>query len=355
MSVDVVLWVLVVGLAMAATWLSLPRPPGLDWERFFKTALVTLVRGPLEARDATAVEWLAASRERVWYHPGARDLVAKLTEPADYEIPVPALPGERALVDDLIRLDDLSARLARTFTEEPRADEVLFDDPVALGSAYDTVPVLGPDADWEAVSRWDVAVVEGLRRRLEHTRWVVLGDPALAAVLGEALGAERVVDAQAETAEALVEAAQAWLPESSDRLVWLGVGAGAALAVQALYESGALRDRTRAVLAVAGALGGETAGWLAEHFQHEPMDTELARTTPYFHLGFVVPGVAPLGEPGRPLADTVWPGPTPPDNGRVAVEPVDLGVLPGSLDDADRALLGRALLLTLVQRLALVG
>ncbi len=355
MTLDGLLWLVVGGLTLAAAWLSLPRAPDLDWERFFKTALVTLIRGPLEAQGATAVAWLQASRERVWYHPGSRELAAKLADPDAYAIPVPARPGERALVEDLARLEGLSARLARTFTDEPRADEVLFEDPVDLGPAYDTVPVLGPEASWEAVSRWDDTVVAGLRRRLEHTRWVVLGDDGLAAVLAEVLGPERVITGSAETPEGLIASAEAWVPETSDRLVWLAVGAPAGLLARGLHGSAGLRDRTRAVVAVAAELGGETSDWLAEHFTHAAMDTELARTTPYFHLGFVAPETLPLGEPGVPLADTCWPVLDEPPNGRVAVEPVDLGVLPGTRGSADATLLVRALLLTLVQRLALSG
>ncbi len=344
MTLDALLWAVVAVLALIAGWLSLPRPPVLDWERFFKTALVTLIRGPLEAADATAAEWLAASRARVWYHPATRHLVAKLTAPEAFEVPVPALPGERALVEDLARLEGLDQRLARTFTDEPRADEVLFDDPAELGEAYDPVPVLGPEADWE-----------GLRRRLAHTRWVVVEAPRLAEVLAAVLGPDRVVQAEAVDAEGLGEAAPAWLPETADRVVWLAAGAGAERVARALHASPGLRDRTRAVVAVAGRLGGEARAWLDAHFDHAAFDTELSRTTPWFHLGFVDAGHGELGEPGLALRDTAWPRPADPDNGRFALETVDLGVLPGRWADTEPELLGRALLLTLVQRLALSG
>ena len=354
-TVDALLWAGVVVLTLGAGWLSLPRPPELDWERFFKTALVTLLRGPLEAEGASAAAWLTASRVRVWFHPGARDLVAKLTAPAEHEVPVPALSGELALVEALRGLPDEHARLRRTFLEEPLADETLFDDPVDLGEAYDTVPVLGPGADWEAVSRWEPAVVAGLRRRLAHTRIGVVGDPDLAAALVAELGPERVAALPEGPAEALLEGAGQLLPEPSDRVVWIGAGPGAVALARLLHAHAGLRDRTRAVVGLGAARAGDDGAWLAEHFHHEGMDTEIARTTPWFQLAFVVPGTKPLGEPGRPLADAAWPPVAEPENGRVAVEIVDLGVLPGPGADLDRVVLGRALLLTLVQRLALVG
>jgi hypothetical protein len=355
MSFDWILWVAVGVLTLAATWLCLPRPPELDWERFFKTVLVTLIRGPLEAADETAVTWLAASRTRVWYHPGSRDLLAKLQDPAAYEIPVPALTGERALVQDLIKLPDATARVRRTFLTEPLADECLFDDPLSLGDAYDTVPVLGPKADWEAISRWEEPVVEGLRRRQEHARWAVLGDPKLAEVLVRELGEGRAVALQADTPDALEAAAKELVPEPSDRLIWVARGSAAGLVVRTLQASPGLRDRTRAVVALGAHFDSETQAWFSEHFTHASMDTEISRATPYFQVSFVVPGVLPIGEPGQPLDDSHWPVLAPPDNGRVAVERVDLGILPGPAAALSPELLARALLVTVVQRLSLVG
>ena len=355
MSLDGVLWLAVLVLLGVAGRLSIPRPPQLDWERFFKTTLVTLMRGPIEASGGNATEWLSACRARVWFNPGARDLAAKVADPSNYQVPVPALAGERALMEDLVRLADPQARLGRVFWEEPRSDEVLFDDPLLLGEAYATVPVLGPGADWEAVAQWQSTVVEGLRRRLEHTRWLVVGDEALAAALALELGEDRAVALSEQVEEGLEKAASERVPKTSDRLIWVGVGEGAGAVVRALHGSPALRDRTRAVVAVGATLGGEMKAWMSEHFDHAAMDTELSRTTPYFHLAFVVPGVEPLGEEGRPLVDTCWPMLAPPATGRVAIEAVDLGVLPGPLCDLGSGLLGRALLLTVVQRLSLVG
>ena len=355
MSLDAVLWALVSALALWAAWLSLPRPPELDWERLFKTTLVTLLRGPLEAVDAPASRWLEEGRSLVWFHAGSRDLHAKLEEPASYAIPVPALPGERALVEDLSGLDDRDARLRRIFLDEPRGDEVLYDDPVLLGDDYAPAPILGPEVDWEALSRWDAAVRDGLRRRGEHLRWGVVGDAELTSALEAELGEGRAVALDAAPPEELIEALSALVPELADRLVLVGAGEGAGALVRALHQGAGLRDRVRAVIGLGAALGGETRDWLGEHFTHREMDTELSRTTPYFHLAWAVPGTEPPGEPGRPLADTAWPARQVPETGREAFVPVDLGLLAGTQAACDRALLARALLVTVTHRLAVVG
>jgi len=355
LSLDAVLWALVVVLTLWAAWLSLPRPPELDWERLFKTTLVTVLRGPLEAVDAPASRWLEEGRSLVWFHPGSRGLLEKLADPAAYTIPVPALAGERALVEDLVGLDSPDARLRRIFEEEPRGDEVLYDDPLLLGEDYAPTPILGPEVDWEALSRWDATVREGLRRRGEHLRWGVVGDSALAEALEAELGQGRAVALDVAAPKELVEALSTLVPGMADRLVLVGAGEGAAALVRALHHSDGLRDRVRAVIGLAAALGGETRGWLAEHFTHREMDTELSRTTPYFHLAWAVPGTEPPGERGRPLADTAWPSVEVPETGREAFVPVDLGLLAGSRAACERELLARALLITVTHRLAVVG
>ena len=145
---DLGLWVLVALLLAAAIYMSLPRPPALDWELHFKITLVGLLRGELEAAGEEAQDWLEVGRSRVWYHPAGRELDRKLVDPASYEIPVPAREGERALVEALSRLEP-EARLGHTFGGG--ADEILYEDPEFLGEAYEPSAVLAPGCDWEAV------------------------------------------------------------------------------------------------------------------------------------------------------------------------------------------------------------
>ena len=59
MSAEIVVEVAAAGLAMWAAWLTIPRPPDLDWERLFKVALATVIRGDVEAAGADVDEWLA--------------------------------------------------------------------------------------------------------------------------------------------------------------------------------------------------------------------------------------------------------------------------------------------------------
>ncbi len=338
-GIDLALWGAVVALGSAAAWWTLPRPLALDWELHFKVALSTLVRGEVEAAGGGMADWLARARTVVWYHAGGRDLEAKIADPAGYEVPIPARPGERALLEQLGR----AAAEQRLAVAWDAGDPCLFDDPEALGPEFAPACSLGPQVTWEDVAAWNEAVVSALRRRHEHTRFAVLGRPGLVAPLGEALGEERALVATADELEALV-------PELSDRLVVVVAGAEVAALLETAKASPALRDRMRAVVGL-GVQLEDLEAWLAEHFTHERMDTEVSRATPWFHLAWVDQGVDPLGVVGTPLATTRFPTPPVPPTGRVALEPIDLGVLPGPSSGLDDTLLARALLLTLTARL----
>jgi hypothetical protein len=334
---DLALWILAALLALYAGWLTLPRPVELDWERFFKLAMVTVVRGPLEAEGASADAWMEAGRALVWYHPAGRQLDRKVADPKGYEPPFPALPGERALLERLAA-EAPEERLKATFSSG--ADEVLYDDPGVLGQAWQLTNILGPEADWDGVASWNDAVLAGLKRRHTHTRWVLLGVDTLAAPLREALGEDAVILPTGEIAEEL----EAALGELADRAVFVAAGAHADGLAQMLHARPGLRDKALAVI----ALGGEfNAAWMAENFDHETMDTELSRATPYFHVFF--------GDHLESVEGSRWPSPEVPATGRVSVEPVDLGLLPGSVDQADAKVLARALLLTVTARVALAG
>ncbi len=358
--VDLGLWVAVAVLAAAAVAWSLPRPLEMDDELLFKLVLSTLERGREEAEGGDRDGWVRRVRRRVWYRPGARELGRRLLDPHGAVLPVPPRPGERAFLELLRRDDTPDARLRRAFLQDPRGDEVLFDDPELLGDAFDLRPVLGPEAGWDALASWSDAVVGGLRRRHAHLRWAVLGWPELTAALAGELGADRVVDLGAATGEgvepeALTARLAELVPGGADRLVLVGVEDGAPALARSLHGAPALRDRVRAVVGINARLGGAAAAWLEENFHHAAMDTEISRATPYFHLAFAVPGQDPPGEAGVPLEHTAWPRPPTPPSGRVSIEPVDLGVLPGPRVEADVEALGRALLVTVTVRLVRGG
>ncbi|MCB9743239.1 MAG: hypothetical protein H6740_11615 [Alphaproteobacteria bacterium] len=355
---DLVLWGIVAILALGAAWLTLPSAPDMDWERLLKLGILTQLRGEVEAAEGDADAWLAAGRAAVCYHPAARDLAAKLDAPEAYEPPVPALPGERALVEALRAAPELSRRIQLVFGPEAEGDLELYDDPALFGEDWDLARILGPGASWEAVAAWSPELQEVLGRRAEHLSWVIVAEEdegvlALTRGLAEAVGEARVLRLAPDSPEAILEALTERLGALSDRVVLIGEGEGAAALARALAEAPGVRDRVRAVLAIGGHLGGDTAAWLAEHFTHEGMDTEISRAVPWFHLAFLDPEVRPAGAPGLPLAETAWPTPEPPENGRLAIEVIDLGVLPGGLERARPRLLGRAIGLLITVRLAL--
>ncbi len=339
MSLDLVLWVLVVGLALYAAWLTLPRSVDLDWERFFKLSLVTLIRGPLEEQEASAEQWMEAGRAQVWYHPASRDLELKLRDPAGYEPPFPTREGERALLERLQQTEP-DERLAAVFAGG--ADELLYDDPEGLGEVWQLAGILGPEVGWESVATWSPELLAGLVRRHEHTRWALLGAERLAEPLREVLGEGSVLLAPEQEAAEFFEQE---LSQLSDRVVFVAAGKHADRLVRMLHEHPGLRDKARAVVALQAAFDGE---WMAACFGHESMDTEIAWATPYLHLFFAGEGIGGL-ESSR------WPTPPVPATGRVSVESVDLGLLPGSLEGYDARLLARALLVAVTARVALSG
>ena len=335
---NAVLWAAVVVLVLYAGWLTLPRPVDLDWERFFKLSMVTLLRGPVEEEAGSSEAWMEQGRERVWFHPASRDLELKLRDPAGYTPPFPSLPGERALLERLAALPP-EERLAAVFSSGQ--DELLYDDPVSFGEDWDLAPILGPEVSWELVAHWNPPVAEGLRRRHDRTRWVLFGEAAaLAPALEEALGEGSVAVAPQEGAEAFLDEL---LPDLADRVVMVAFGEACQSLARLLQGQAGLRDKTLAVIALQACFD---AAWMEASFDHESMDTEVSRATPYFSLWFAGAGL-------EGLAASRWPSPEVPATGRVSVDPIDLGLLPGepALDET----LGRALLLCVTARVALSG
>ena len=135
MSTPVLIELLALSLAIWAAWLSIPRPPALDWERLFKISLATVVRGEVEEEDGSATDWEARLKQEVPYHPAARDLERWLAQPDPDEIRTPALDGERALVAALSLLTDAGSRYRYAMCGEARGLDALMGDPAWLGPA----------------------------------------------------------------------------------------------------------------------------------------------------------------------------------------------------------------------------
>jgi hypothetical protein len=312
-------------LAVWAVWRSVPRAPALDHERLLHVALSTRLRGEVEAAGGDLRVWEGQVLGAVLYHPAFRDPGPRLRDPATAPVPVPAREGERALLEQLGRLPDPSARLRAAWVEDPRVLEALLDDPARLGPAHDPATVLGPAVGWDAVAEWGPAVGAALGRRLGHVVVLAVGVP-WAAALGAAAPGQRVViwDALPETDPAdrgVLRGFEALFGAASDRFVWVVGGAHFEGALRVLHAWPELRDRLLGVVAVAPAVS-PALPWVEAHFTHEQMEPELQRAIPYLLLRVV--------DPEDPLATDWTPLPVPPvpESGRASIAVHELGVVP---------------------------
>lgn len=349
MGLDAWVELATLGLAVWAASRSVPRPPKLDWERLFKTALSVqlLVRGQAEPDEALPAKIRAA----LLFQPaGGPRPELKLLDPATAPVPVPPLPGERALVEALGRLSDPAARFNRMYLEDPLSEAALLEDPELLGPDYHPSR-LAPGLDWEAVAAWSEPLQEALGRRLSAAVIVDLSGALGARMVEQTPALRRLAPELPEAPEALAEALLGALEAASDRLVLLGDGAAALRAVRALEAAPALRDRAGAVISLGGALGSgrEDRAWFLENFQHELLDPELNRAIPYVSCAST-PSTAPVDEALLEGWERQrFPVPPAPRSGRSALDPIDLGPL--ALDLVPEDALARALTLLLAFRL----
>ena len=362
-TVEVVLdWVTVVQIAAGtcavwAAWASIPRAPELDWERLFKSALSVFSWARAEAAhrgegdSATApspaqveAQWRADLVSSIPFHPAGRSWFAKLAEPTPDMLEVPALPGERALVEALARLENPQARWDRLFGEAMLEADLhgaeALGDPRGLGPSYDPSRLLGPNAGWEGVSEWSDAVRAGLCRRLSHVVVLLTDRPAVGDLAAQVEGL-RVVERTLSELES-PDAVLALMQAPSDRLVWIHGGCGSLSALQLVGRHPALVDRLVGFVCLGRVCRDDIE---RQHLQDllgsEALLPELQRRIPLVSVSVV--------DPTDPIATKAsllrFP---PPEQGaadRSGVECIDLGPLPVSkLPPAD---LGRAVLLTL--------
>jgi len=337
------------GVALLAGWLSVPTPPDLDGERWFKVLLATLLRGAVEREGGDAVAWEERVLRFVPYHPAGRLPERKVADPAAWAPPGLSVEGEIGLVEALSRLDTVPARWERLYGDEISVEARLVD-PRDLGEAYDPATWLGPGASWDDVADWGAgdshAFADVLHRRLRAI-WVLLEGPdrALPPVLpalGGLVGAQATrvpfVSAPVEEAvERLCATLEAAAPDPGDRLVIVGEAEAVPLALRALVRIPLVRDRMLAFVSVGGVVRGRPGDtgplgeaaqedWLGHWFTPEHLDTEVNRATPYLHLGWFDPACVPPGIPGLPVAATRLP---PVEDGPLSrLLLVDLGVLP---------------------------
>ena len=284
--IDLGLWITVVALALFAAKLTIPKPPRLDWEQFFSVTLATLVRGSLEKNKGEFSDWVSR-------------------------------------MSALLGVDETSG---------------LFDDPVQLGDEYNVEHALGRPCDWEKVAAWSDEVSEAIALRVDELLWVYIGEPCLLKGIRASLPSLKII----EPDDALAANLEASLRAASDRLVVLAEGGAVEAVAKALHGAPLLRDRVKAVVAA----NGQFSDWFEENFTHEAMDTELARSTPWFAMGI-------NGDQVTDESQLKWPEPAIPDSGRRSIESIALGSITVEPRTSDLDLTAKALLITLLHRFAL--
>lgn len=267
------------GVALTAGWLSLPRPPALNAERWFKTLLATILRGQTEADGGDVDAWEARAMSGIPFHPAVVRVEEWLTRPTSA---LDANAGGHAdLFSDLNACTTVAERHTRLFLQDTDARQALLSDPSELGSAYDPVRLLGAQNTWDRMVDWgagDETVLAVLDRAVPAA-WVLVGDDASSVFDALVqLGASRIFS------DDLVRELTERAPRVEDRLVVVASGDAVPRVLSALADDAGLRDRVLAVVSVGGACAGtsERDDWMGAHFTHEAMNLESHR--PLFFL-----------------------------------------------------------------------
>ena len=189
-------------------------------------------------------------------------------------------------------------------------------------------PRTGLGFDWAGFASWAPEARAAIARRLGSIVWVTVGTDL---ALPDAIDA-RGVRLEGLEGEGLLDRLSAELPEPHQRLVFV-VGRGETLALlRVLHAQEVLRDHTRAVVLVDPDLEAAEA-WIAEHFQHDALDTELN-----IPITYVVVRASPGPDlPARPV----------PRSGARALDVVNLSPVANL---GPRPHLERALLVLLAQK-----
>jgi hypothetical protein len=201
--------------------------------------------------------------------------------------------------------------------------------PAAADPAID--PRAGLGFDWASLAAWSPDVQAAIARRLGSIVWVSTGTDL---DVPHAIGARsiRLERLDAEASEALVERLSTELAEAHQRLVFVVGRSETAALLRILRAQEVLRDNTRAVVLVDPDLDAADA-WIAEHFQHDALDTELNIPITYV----VLKSAAGPDLPERPVSRS----------GSRALDVVNLAPVPGL---GPRPHLERALLVLLAHK-----
>lgn len=314
-----------------AAWLSIPRPPQLDWERLFKVAISVGIWADLESAQGekgaspdVEAEWRQMLREAVPYHPAGRDWRNKLSSPTEYTPPVPAIGGERGLLESLATLESVQERWERLFgSRAHELDPAVADalgDPREQGEAYDPRRLFGPEADWMAVAAWSEALRAGLTRRLQH---VVLVEIGLSDRVSPGAELPEVrLHACASVADGPADGWAQVCESPSDRLVVVLNGAHLKDWLEQMAQSPALVDRVLAVVVAEGAFArsGSEREAIQALLCSEALLPELQRRTPIAVVD-VIGDEQPWATGMAPIELPDW------QASRLGVQWVDLGPL----------------------------
>jgi hypothetical protein len=328
MNVQSVVEVSALVLAVGAAVLSVRPAPSLDWEQLWKLILATVIRGDVEAGGGDQSIWWDRLSV-VPYHPVGRDAGSKLVTASIDEVAVPALEGERALVERLAALQTPAERWESMYRSDAHAQESLMQNPMDLGAAYDPSAALAPGMSWDSVAHWSAPVQAAIARRLGDVVVAVIGRDVTPMM--EAVPHASVVAVQDASPDGLL----GLLSQPHQRLVLVVEGDAAFELIQVLHGAPSLRDRVLMVLSLGGRFGGEDRScWMDAHFQHLQFDTELNRRTLYAAMSDMDSG-------DIPQAIQHFTAPPVPPSGWAPIEAVDLGPIP--LSRQDPALFSRAL------------
>ncbi|MCB9674155.1 MAG: hypothetical protein H6737_03510 [Alphaproteobacteria bacterium] len=351
-------------VSFAIGWLSWPRSPALDGERMFKTVLAELLLGRVTAEGGDQDAWIRAVVANVPYHPAGRFPEKKVTGTGLSDLPA-SIEGEKALIERLAKLPDLEARWRLLYEEDEAGLAARLDDPIELGPDYDPSSRLGTAATWQALEAWgagEKAPADGpaadlfpetLKRRVGAVWILVEGrepEPVLDALAGMVRKAYRVPWADLAT-DALEDVAGEAMEDPAARFVLVGAEAGIQAVLRLMVDRAPLRDRTLAVVSIGGILHGDPEAdgplgavaldaWMAKHFTHHELDTEVTRNTPYFCMQWLDRTADPPGARGLPVQRARFPEPLSEALTQDYVEVVDLGVL---FEGTDPQLVARGL------------
>lgn len=323
---------LATSVALVNLLLSMPRPPDLDAERWFKVILVNLLVGEFDdsqADKASFDAWVNAVKQRVPFHPDAR-------HPERVIVPAHDLtPEEKGVVERLEAYTERSDRWRDLFEVDERGLGARLDDPaVQLGATYDP-------QHWTRVTTWrdvqatgagDTKLLDTLAQQNDCI-WVLVDAPsegpdvigALADVVSDPIRVP--ADREGLLAELFAHDLHRRVDYS---VVFVAAGEGIQAVLEALHTQRGLRDTTAMVLALDPEFDD---AWMVEHFTHHEMDAERDHLAPYVALQWLDRNQGtPVGAFGRGLASARFPEVPTETMTREVVQPLELGVMPHDSD-----------------------